>query len=81
MEAIFTGEFKKQMAKVRDGATLSRLKKAVEAILSNPEKGKFLGNVLAGKQSMRVTPFRLIFEVSGDSVIFHTFEHRGKVYR
>lgn len=69
------------MDKIRDSATLVRLKKVVESILANPGKGKFLGNILAGKKSVRVTPFRLIFEVHENQVIFHTFEHRGKIYR
>ena len=80
MEAIFTGEFVKQKNKIRDTFTLLRLQKAVENILSNPHKGKFLSRELAGKKSVRITPFRLIFEVKENQIIFHTFEHRGKAY-
>jgi len=38
--AVFSDDFKKQMDKIRDKATLRRLRKAVENILANPEKGK-----------------------------------------
>jgi len=79
--AVFSDDFKKQMDKIRDKATLRRLRKAVENILANPEKGKYLSKELAGKKSMRITPFRLIFEPKENFIIFHTFEHRGKVYR
>ncbi len=80
MDAIFSDEFKRQKTKIRDNATLTRLQKTVEGILSNHEKWKFLGRNLAGKKSVRITPFRLIFEVHGSTVIFQTFDHRGKVY-
>ena len=49
------------MAKIKDKATLRRLQKAVENILLNPEKGKYLGRELVGKKSVRVTSFRLNF--------------------
>ena len=81
MDAIFSDEFRKQMDKIRDKATLRKLQKAVENILANPRKGKHLGRELAGKKSARIFPFRLIFEPKESHVIFHTFEHRSKVYR
>ena len=81
MEAIFSDEFKRQKEKIKDSSTLRRLEKMVESILLNPEKGKFLGRELKGKKSVRIGPFRLIFELKESIIIFHTFEHRGKVYR
>ena len=81
LEAIFSDEFKKQMKKIKDRGTLAKLQKAVGNILANPAKGKFLGRELKGKKSIRVTPFRLIFEPKENQIIFHTFEHRGKVYK
>ena len=81
LEAIFSDEFSKQMDKIKDKATLRKLQKAVENILANPEKGKYLSRELAGKKSVRVTPFRLIFEPKENFVVFHAFEHRSKVYR
>ena len=81
MEAIFSDEFKKQKEKIKDSTTLLRLEKMIESILLNPEKGKFLGRELKGKKSVRIGPFRLIFEPKEGAIIFHTFEHRGKVYR
>jgi len=81
LEAIFSDEFKRQKEKIKDSSTLRRLEKMVESILLNPEKGKFLGRELKGKKSVRIGPFRLIFELKESIIIFHTFEHRGKVYR
>ena len=80
MDAIFTDEFRKQMGKIKDGSILMKLRKAVKNILLNPQKGKELGRELSGKKSVRITPFRLIFEVREKEVIFYTFEHRKKVY-
>ena len=81
VQALFTNEFKKQMSKIKDQATLERLRRAVENVLASPEKGKFLGGALTGKKSIRLTPFRLVFEVLPDGVVFHTFEHRKWAYR
>ena len=81
MQAVFSDEFKKQMSKIKDKGTLRKLQKAVESILSNPLKGKYLGRELTGKKSARIKPFRLIFEPRQNEIEFHTFEHRGKVYR
>lgn len=81
MEAVFSDEFKKQMSKIKDKGTLRKLQKAVESILSNPSKGKHLSRELNGKKSVRIKPFRLIFEPKQNQIEFHTFDHRGKVYR
>jgi len=69
------------MTKIKDKGTMRKLQKAVERVLSNPAKGKFLGRELAGKKSIRIKPFRLIFEPKQNRIEFHTFEHREKVYR
>ena len=81
VDAFFTDEFRKQMRKIKDTATLDRLRKAIESILLNPEKGKDLHGYLAGKQSVRITPFRIVFEQKAGGVLFCTFEHRKWVYR
>ena len=81
MDSVFSDEFKKQKKKIKDKSTLRKLQKAVESILENPQKGKFLGKGLKGNKSIRIKPFRLIFEPKANIMVFHTFEHRGKVYR
>lgn len=58
-----------------------RVDKSIQKILDNPELGKPLAFELHGFRSERIGPFRLIYEMRGDVVVFHTFEHRKKVYR
>lgn len=79
--AVFSDEFKKQKNKIKDQSTLKKLKKTVESILDNPEKGKYLKNKLKGKKSVRIKPFRLIFEPKQTYIVFHTFEHRERAYK
>jgi len=57
-----------------------KIKKIVEKIIDNPDIGKPLRYELTGLRSVRVPPFRILYEYSGDCLIFHTFEHRDTVY-
>jgi mRNA-degrading endonuclease RelE of RelBE toxin-antitoxin system len=57
-----------------------KVKKIVEKIIDNPDAGKPLRYELAGLRSVRVPPFRILYELLGDRLIFHTFEHRDTVY-
>lgn len=55
--------------------------KKIDKILKLPELGKPLRYGLHGLRSERIGVFRLIYEIKGDLIIFHTLEHRKKVYR
>lgn len=55
-------------------------RRIVEKIIDNPDVGKHLRYELAGLRSVRVPPFRILYELSGDCLIFHTFEHRDSMY-
>ncbi len=81
MYANFSDEFKKQMKKIKDKATLKKLETAIKNIIKNPKKGKFLTQNLKGKKSAKIKPFRIIFAVKIESIEFHTFEHRQKAYK
>ena len=80
MHITYTHEFRRGIKKIRDKAIQTKVKKIVERIIDNPEIGKPLRYELAGLRSMRVPPFRILYELSGDYLIFHTFEHRDIVY-
>lgn len=50
-------------------------------LINNPGVGKPLKYELAGLMSIRVTKSRLIFEIRGDTIVLHKFEHRKSVYK
>jgi len=66
----------------RSGIRLCRQKSrgSQEKIIDNPDVGKPLRYELAGLRIVRVPPFRILYELTGDCLIFHTFEHRNSVY-
>ena len=80
MHIAYTHEFRRGIKKVRDKAMQTKVKKMVEKIIDNPDVGKPLRYELAGLRSVRVPPFRILYEHTGDRLIFHTFEHRDTVY-
>ena len=80
MHISYTHEFRRGIKKIRDKAMQSKVKKIVERIIHNPDIGKSLRYELTGLRSVRVPPFRILYEHTGDFLIFHTFEHRDTVY-
>jgi mRNA-degrading endonuclease RelE of RelBE toxin-antitoxin system len=80
MRIAYTHEFRRGIKKVRDKAMQRKARKIVEKIIDNPDIGKPLRYEPAGMRSVRVPPFRILYELSGDYLIFHTFEHRDTVY-
>ncbi len=57
------------------------LEKVVLKILNDPTKGKPLRYSFKGCRSEEVGKYRVIYEIVGNSVVFHYFEHRKNVYR
>ena len=80
MQIVYTHEFRRGIKKVRDKAMQGKVKKIVQKIIDNPDVGKPLKYELDGLRSVRVPPFRILYEHTGDCLIFHTFEHRDSVY-
>ncbi|HID28126.1 MAG TPA: type II toxin-antitoxin system RelE/ParE family toxin [Methanosarcinales archaeon] len=80
MKLIYTEEFKKAVKKVKDNKVQSRIKKTIQKIEKNPTVGKPLKYEFSGLRSVKIPPFRIIYELKGDSIILHRFEHRNKVY-
>ena len=77
---IFTEKFTTEYENL-DKSLKVRVDKAIQKILEKPVLGKPLMYGLSGLRSERVGKFRLIYEEKGSAIIFHTFEHRKKVYR
>ena len=76
----YTDEFRKAISKIRDRKVQDRILKLVKRIAANPEVGKPLAYSLAGLRSLRIPPFRIIYEQNGDKIILRTFDHRKKAY-
>lgn len=80
MKAFLTEEFERDLRKIKDKSIQERIKKSVEKILLYPDIGKPLRYDLKGLRSARISPYRIIYEIREDIIIFHKFEHRKKVY-
>jgi mRNA-degrading endonuclease RelE of RelBE toxin-antitoxin system len=81
MKLIYTEEFKGDLRKIRDRKIQTRIKKIIQKIIDNPEIGKTMRYELFPLRSIRIPPFRVLYELKGDIIILHKFEHRKKVYR
>lgn len=80
MEIIFSEEFKKEHQKIRDERTRLRIIKIVKRISKDPTIGKPLKHELKNHRSVRITPFRLIYRIEGNTLIVNWFEHRKTAY-
>ena len=76
----FTPTFLNETKKLKSDRR-KELEKAVIKILNAPTSGKPLRYSFKGCRSEEVGKYRVIYEIAGDSVVFHYFEHRKKVYR
>jgi mRNA-degrading endonuclease RelE of RelBE toxin-antitoxin system len=81
MKLIYTEEFKSDLRKIKDKKIQTRIKKLIQKIIDNPKVGKPLKYELFPLRSVRIPPFRILYELIGDVMILHKFEHRKKVYR
>jgi len=54
-------EFAKQLRSFRGNASKGMLNKAIEKIMGDPLSGKPLSYELAGKRSLRISHFRIIY--------------------
>jgi len=77
----YTDEFARSIRIVRDGKVRLRIKKMVDKLIADPHCGRPLRYDLQGKRSLRLPPFRIIYEIDGDRLVLHTFENRDMVYR
>lgn len=80
IEVITTDLFAEEVAKVRDGKTLERLRKQIDKIMESPDIGKPLRYDMKDSRALYIKPFRLIYSVRGGSLTLMRFEHRKNVY-
>jgi len=77
---VYTKKFERDVKKVRGSLLKERVKDQVRKIAETPEAGKPLQYSLKGERTVRISPYRLIYTVQGDTLILLRFEHRKTVY-
>lgn len=77
---IYTEQFEKNIKSIKDNGVKIKVTKQIEKIIKNPDVGKPLRYVLRGERTVYVKPFRIIYTIDGENLIFLRFEHRDYVY-
>ena len=80
---LYTDEFQKDVAKIKDSLIRRRIKKLVQRLIDNPISCKPLKYDYVGLRSQRIPPFRIIYEFNEKekTIILHKFEHRERAYK
>lgn len=81
MQIIFSGEFKGDFKRIKDKATRLRIIKHLKKLRSLPRSGKPLKYGLKTYRSIRIPPFRIIYQIEKGKIIIHCFDHRKGVYK
>ena len=81
IKVLYTEEFKNDIRKVKDKMIQVRIKKLVQRLKDNPEIGKPLKYELSRFRSVRLPPFRIIYELRDGTLLLHKFDHRERVYK
>ncbi len=80
MKLYYKSEVIKQLKKL----PLSERKKVIrklELLSQDPLSGKSLRGELQGLYSLRVWPYRIIYEINGKEIIIYSVMHRQSVYK
>ncbi len=82
MKVFYSNEFAKQLRSFRDNASKEMLNKAIEKIIDEPLSGKPLRYELAGKRSLRISHFRVIYAYKKNTgtITLHSVGHRKNIY-
>lgn len=81
MKIVYTDQFKHDLQKIKDNNVQKRVLKVVQKLIDNPNIGKPLKYDLVGLRSVRVSAFRIVYEMKDDTMILHKFQHRKIVYK
>lgn len=80
---VYTDEFQHDVRKIRDRIVHDRIKKLIMRLIENPYVGKPLQYHLSGLRSLRIPPFRLVYEYNERerTLTLLKFEHREISYK
>ena len=81
LNVIYSKEFENDIKKIKGKDLQDKIKKIIQKIIDVPLSGKPLRYELAGLRSMRLSVFRIIYEIRRNDLILHKFEHRKDVYK
>jgi mRNA interferase RelE/StbE len=78
---LYTEEAKKNIEKL-DPSVRKLIRKAIESLAVNPERGKPLSYELAGLRSLRTSDYRVIYRIKGGEllIIIVAVGHRRDIY-
>jgi len=79
---LYTKEARRNIEKL-DPSVKALVKKAIESLAVDPEKGKPLSHDLAGLRSLRTSDYRVIYRIRGGElvIIVVTVGHRRDIYK
>ncbi len=79
---LYTKEAKRNIERL-DSSVRRLIKKAIESLAVNPEKGKPLSYELAGLRSLRTSDYRVIYRIKGGEllIIVVAVGHCREIYK
>lgn len=79
---LYTREAKRNIDKL-DPSVRKLVRKAVESLAREPERGKPLSHELAGLRSLRISDYRIVYRAKGGElvVLVVAVGHRREVYK
>lgn len=81
-QVYFSKESRKIFDKLKDKKLKLRITQAIQKLSHNPSAGKKLQGRLEGTYSIRVWPFRILYEFTKNKdIIITDIGHRKDVYR
>lgn len=80
MKLYYKSEVIKQLKKLSPSERKKVIRK-LELLSEDPLSGKSLRGELKGLYSLRVWPYRVIYEIKGKEVIIYSVSHRQSAYK
>jgi len=81
MKLLLSEDFSNALKKIKDKSMRERVFKALKKIEEDPEAGKPLQHSFKNYRRIMVTPYRIIYSLTGDTIFVNCFDHRGKIYK
>lgn len=81
MKILFSKKFAKQLKKIKDWNTKSKIVKALKQLKNKPDSGKPLSYSLKGFRSIRVGHFSIAYRIEKNRIVINCFDHRKRIYK
>lgn len=82
MQVYFTAQSRKIFENIREKKTKDKITQALLKLSQNPHAGKKLHGKLEGTYSLRIWPYRILYEFTKEKNIMITdIGHRKEIYR